>query len=104
MLANLGDDDDEKNLAAQFVSQGLSDMLFIFNPTDQGTLKFTLTKPIAGMSVVERFIDTADHLLAFEEDDYYKRTGTPKIGNDLLNILPGKKLIKPAVDLMFDEE
>lgn len=104
ILANSGDDDEEKSLAVKMASKGLSDVLFIFNPTDQGTLKFTLSKPIAGMSVVDRFIDTADHLLAFEEDDYYKRTGAPKIGNDILNIMPGKKLIKPAVDLMFDEE
>jgi len=104
ILANSGDDDEEKSLAVKMASKGLSDVLFIFNPTDQGTLKFTLSKPIAGMSIVDRFIDTADHLLAFEEDDYYKRTGAPKIGNDILNIMPGKKLIKPAVDLMFDEE
>ena len=104
ILANTGDDDEEKSLAVKMASRGLSDILFIFNPTDQGTLKFTLSKPIAAMGNIEKFIDAADHLLAFEADDYYKATDNPKIGRDLLRLAPGRKLIEPAVDFMLDDD
>lgn len=104
ILANTGDDDEEKSLAVKMASRGRSDILFIFNPTDQGTLKFTLSKPIAAMGNIEKFIDAADHLLAFESDDYYKATDNPKIGRDLLRLAPGRKLIEPAVDFMLDDD
>ena len=76
-------------------------MLFIFNPDN---LKFTLTRPIAGMGAIEKLIDAGDHLMAFEADDYNKRTGNPKIMNDIIGVMPGKKLIQAGVDLISEDE
>ena len=100
-LVNMDDDDDEKSKTALLLQRALGDVLFVF---DTNNLRFTVSKPIAAMGAVTKFVDIADHLMAFDEDDYYKRTGKPKIMGDIIGIMPGKKLIQAGVDLISDDE
>lgn len=105
ILANSDDDDKEKTMAAKFVERGLGDLLFIFNvnDTDKG-IKPIIERPIASIGVLTKFIDSVDHLFAFEEADYNKRTGNPKIVSDIVGFMPGKKVIDVVDYLSEDEE
>lgn len=107
MALSYGDDDDkEKKGAAQKVDKALGNLLVIFDP-DQ--LKFTLTRPIAAMGVIEKFINAADHLAAFEQDDFYKadgkygEKGDSKLPGDILQLTPAHKLTE-IPELLNDEE
>lgn len=105
-LSYRDDDDEKKRSAATKIDKALGNLLVIFDP-DQ--LKFTLTRPIAAMSVIEKFINAADHLAAFEEDDFYRSNGKygdkgdSKIGGDIVKLLPGQKVID-AAEMLNDEE
>jgi len=93
------DDDKKKSSAAKMLEKALADVLFIFDPNN---LKFTLTRPIASIGVIEKFIDLLDHLMAFEADDFYKGDakygdeGDAKVFGDVVGLTPGKKLADVA--------
>ena len=95
------DDDDEKRRKGGVTADRfLQDLLFVFDPNND---KFIISRPIAAMGAVTKFIDAVDHLFAFEKDDYYKgkskygKKGDPKIKGDVIQLLPGRKLIEPLV-------
>lgn len=101
------DEDKDKSFTAKLFQKALSDVLFVFDPNN---LKFTITKPVAAVKTIEKIIDIGDHMFAFEADDYYKadskygNEGDSKLQGDLIGLLPGKKLLTEATDLLNNEE
>lgn len=91
------DEDEEKTYASQMFQKALSDVLFIFDPEQ---LKFTINRPVAAVGTVEKLINAGDHLFALEADDFYKRDnkwgdeGDSKLRGDVMNFVPGRKIIE----------
>lgn len=100
------DDDKKKDSAAKLMERYLSDLLFVF---DFNNAKFTLTKPIASIGTLEKFIDLLDHMAAFEADDFYKgkskygEKGDSKVIGDVIGLTPGAKKMSEAVDFLEEE-
>ncbi len=82
ILANQGDDDEKRSKAAIDAENMLSQLMLIFNPQ---TLKFTVTRPIASLGTVEKFLDASQHLLDLDGK---------KLKNDLLRLTPANKALK----------
>ncbi len=101
------DEDKEKSFTAKLFQKALSDVLFIFDPDN---LKFTITKPVAAVKTIEKMINIGDHMFAFEADDFYKGNseygdkGDSKLQGDLIGLLPGKKLLTGASELLNGTE
>jgi hypothetical protein len=89
------DDDEKKSTASKMFNRALSDVLFIFDPNN---LKFTLSKPIASVGIVEKFLDALSHLMDVEADDYFE-----KLGKDVQKLTPGAKKMSEAVDFLEEE-
>jgi len=90
------DDDDEKSFASKTFKRALGDVLFVYDPNN---LKFTISRPIASIGTIEKFLDAADHLRKVGADDYFD-----KLGNDSKKLIPAAKKIDDIVDFLDDEE
>jgi hypothetical protein len=103
-LVYTNDDDDDKSYVARLFQRALSDVLFVFDPDN---LKFTVERPIPAINSVTRLIDIADHMFAFEADDFYKGNskygdkGDSKLRGDIMGLVPGRKL---GEEIFNDEE
>jgi hypothetical protein len=90
------DDDDDKRRKAFTADNALAQLLFIFDPEQ---LKYTVKNPAAIIGTTTRFIDTATDLITLEED----KAGNAKIVKDIVELVPGKKLIKGIEELASEE-
>lgn len=105
MILSHSDDDDDEGAVA-FAEKMLSNLLGIFDPVQ---LKFTLTRPIAAMGVVDRFLTAVEHLSLWSEDAYmksdskYGEKGDAKILNDIKGLIPGRK-VADALDMFSEDE
>lgn len=97
LLILVNRDDEDNELLERF----LSDVLFIFDPDNA---KFTITRPVAAVGTIERFIDALDHAAMNEADDFYKEDGKygdegdSKVRGDVMGLLPGKKIIDEIIE------
>jgi len=94
-LSLSGDDDDKKTKASAFFDRALKDLLFVFDPQQA---RFTISRPIASIGTVEKFLDALSHLMDVEADDYFE-----KLGKDVQKLTPGAKKISEAVDFLEEE-
>ncbi len=105
MILSHSDDDDDEG-ALEFTDKMLSNLLGVFDPVQ---LKFTLTRPIAAMGVVDRFLTAVEHLSLWSEDAYmksdskYGEKGDAKILNDIKGLIPGRKAAD-ALDMFSEDE
>lgn len=81
-LAYQDDDDRKRRNGAIDADNALSQLLFVFDPNQ---LKFTISRPIAAVGTIEKFIDAADHLIKLD---------TEKLGKDVIKLTPANKLLK----------
>ena len=105
MILSHSDDDDDEG-AVEFAEKMLSNLLGVFDPVQ---LKFTLTRPIAAMGVVDRFLTAVEHLALWSDDAYMKSTskygekGDAKILNDIKGLVPARKAAD-VIDMFSEDE
>lgn len=105
MILSHSDDDDDEG-AVEFAEKMLSNLLGVFDPVQ---LKFTITRPIAAMGVVDRFLTAVEHLALWSDDAYMKSTskygekGDAKILNDIKGLVPARKAAD-VIDMFSEDE
>lgn len=105
MILSHSDDDDDEG-AVEFADKMLSNLLGVFDPVQ---LKFTLSRPIAAMGIVDRFLTAVEHLALWSEDSYmkssskYGEAGDAKIVNDIKGLVPGRKVVD-VIDMFSEDE
>lgn len=106
VLSHSDEDDDEGKKAVKLTDKALSNLLGVFDPEQ---LKFTVTRPIAAMGTVEKFINAVEHLALWEESAYYKRDSKygdkedSKLQGDVMSLTPAGK-IKDAADMFTEDD
>jgi hypothetical protein len=81
-MANQDDDDKKRKKTALDAQAALEQLLFVLNPN---TLKWTVTRPVAAMGTVEKFINVADDVLKADAD---------KLEKDIMKLIPANKALK----------
>lgn len=81
-LSNQDDDDKKRSKASIDAENMLSQLMLIFDPK---TLKWTVTRPVASMGTIEKFLDAADALLKLDAD---------KLEKNIMKVIPANKALK----------